>query len=72
MFIKYFKTQDEKIEEAYMLGRKSKYSEEKVCEKCIKKWSVAGYIRLSQEDGDNGEDKLESNSITSQRRLITK
>lgn len=25
------------------------------------------YIRLSQEDSDNGEDKQESNSITSQK-----
>ena len=33
-------------------------------------WSVALYIRLSQEDNDNGEDKQESNSITSQKALL--
>ena len=33
-------------------------------------WSVAVYIRLSQEDSNNGEDKQESNSITSQKALL--
>lgn len=35
-----------------------------------KVWSVAIYIRLSQEDSNNGEEKSESNSITSQRALL--
>lgn len=52
-----------------MVGRKSKYSSnENIVGKKI--WSVAIYIRLSQEDSDNGEDKPESNSITSQRTLL--
>ncbi|MCI9038955.1 MAG: recombinase family protein [Clostridia bacterium] len=34
-------------------------------------WSVAVYIRLSQEDSDNGEEKSESNSITSQKALLS-
>lgn len=53
-----------------MAGRKSKYfsntlniAEEKI-------WKVAIYIRLSQEDSDNGEEKIESNSITSQKALL--
>ena len=53
-----------------MAGRKSKYSSEKVETKVSKIWSVAVYIRLSQEDSDNGEDKQESNSITSQKALL--
>lgn len=52
-----------------MAGRKSKYSSnENVNSKQI--WSVALYIRLSQEDEDNGQDKLESNSVTSQKTLL--
>lgn len=53
-----------------MAGRKSKYSSEKLNTKGTKIWSVAVYIRLSQEDSDNGEDKQESNSITSQKALL--
>lgn len=52
-----------------MAGRKSKYScSENITNKKI--WSVALYIRLSQEDEDNGKDKLESNSVTSQKTLL--
>lgn len=52
-----------------MIGRKSKYSSnEKVINKKI--WSVALYIRLSQEDEDNGKEKQESNSVTSQKTLL--
>lgn len=51
-----------------MAGRKSKYY---VNETKNKIWSVALYIRLSQEDDDVLEtDKLESNSITSQKTLL--
>lgn len=52
-----------------MAGRKSKYSSN---ENSISKknWSVALYIRLSQEDSDNGEEKQESNSVTSQKTLL--
>ena len=53
-----------------MAGRKSKYSSENSNANGLKNWSVAEYIRLSQEDGDNGEDKQESNSITSQKALL--
>lgn len=53
-----------------MAGRKSKYSSENSNTKGMKTWSVAVYIRLSQEDSDNGEDKQESNSITSQKALL--
>ncbi len=53
-----------------MAGRKSKYSSENSNTKIIKIWSVAVYIRLSQEDNDNGEEKIESNSITSQKALL--
>ncbi len=51
-----------------MAGRKSKYilENQNVKEKI---WSVAMYIRLSQEDSDN-EDRKESNSITSQKTLL--
>lgn len=52
-----------------MAGRKSKYSSENSNTKGTKIWSVAVYIRLSQEDSNNGEDKQESNSITSQKAL---
>ena len=52
-----------------MAGRKSKYySDENIINKKI--WSVALYIRLSQEDEDNGQDKQESNSVTSQKTLL--
>ena len=53
-----------------MAGRKSKYSSENSNNKGTKIWAVAVYIRLSQEDNDNGEDKRESNSITSQKALL--
>lgn len=53
-----------------MAGRKSKYSLVDSNTKGTKIWSVAIYIRLSQEDSDNGEDKQESNSITSQKTLL--
>lgn len=53
-----------------MAGRKSKYSFNENTEN-NKMWSVALYIRLSQEDSDNGQDKQESNSITSQKILLT-
>ena len=53
-----------------MAGRKSKYSSENSNANALKIWSVAEYIRLSQEDSDNGEDKQESNSITSQKALL--
>lgn len=51
-----------------MAGRKSKYYSESSNENKI--WQVAIYIRLSQEDSDNGEGKQESNSVTSQKTLI--
>ena len=52
-----------------MAGRKSKYSSnENISSKKI--WSVALYIRLSQQDEDNGQGKLESNSVTSQKTLL--
>lgn len=52
-----------------MAGRKSKYSSnENIVSKKI--WSVALYIRLSQEDADNGTEKQESNSVTSQKTLL--
>lgn len=51
------------------MARKSKYSSnENVVNKKI--WSVALYIRLSQEDSDNGTEKQESNSVTSQKTLL--
>ena len=53
-----------------MAGRKSKYSSENSNIKKVKIWSVAIYIRLSQEDSDNGDEKQESNSITSQKALL--
>ena len=53
-----------------MAGRKSKYPLENSNINKTQKWSVAVYIRLSQEDSDNGEDKQESNSVTSQKTLL--
>ena len=53
-----------------MAGRKSKYILENSNTKETKTWSVAVYIRLSQEDSNNGEDKQESNSITSQKAIL--
>ena len=51
------------------MARKSKYSSnDNISSKKI--WSVALYIRLSQEDADNGTDKQESNSVTSQKTLL--
>lgn len=51
------------------MARKSKYSSnENISSK--KMWSVALYIRLSQQDEDNGQDKHESNSVTSQKTLL--
>ena len=52
------------------MARKSKYSS--IEKNSIKNriWSVALYIRLSQEDSDNGMEKQESNSITSQKTLL--
>lgn len=51
------------------MARKSKYSSnENISSKKI--WSVALYIRLSQQDEDNGQGKLESNSVTSQKTLL--
>ena len=49
------------------MPRLSKYKKNRVVQKC---WRAALYVRLSQEDSDNGEDKLESNSVTSQRTLL--
>ena len=52
------------------MARKSKYSSnENIANK--KMWSVALYIRLSQEDEDNGTEKQESNSVTSQNTLLS-
>ena len=53
-----------------MSGRKSKYSSENSNNTKAKTWSVAQYIRLSQEDNDTGLSKQESNSITSQKTLL--
>ena len=51
------------------MARKSKYSsDENISSKKI--WRVALYIRLSQQDEDNGQDKHESNSVTSQKTLL--
>ena len=57
-------------DEIIMPGRKSKYFSEDSDIKETKIWSVAIYIRLSQEDSDNGEEKSESNSVTSQKSLL--
>lgn len=52
------------------MARKSKYSSnENIANK--KMWYVALYIRLSQEDEDNGTEKQESNSVTSQKTLLS-
>lgn len=53
-----------------MAGRKSKYSSIENNSIKHKIWSVALYIRLSQEDADNGTEKQESNSVTSQKTLL--
>ena len=53
-----------------MPGRKSKYSTIENNDIKNKTWSAALYIRLSQEDDDNGKDKQESNSVTSQKTLL--
>ena len=53
-----------------MAGRKSKYSSKNFNSTKTKIWSVAVYIRLSQEDSDIGEERKESNSITSQKTLL--
>ena len=53
-----------------MAGRKSKYFSKNSNNNKTKIWSVAQYIRLSQEDNDTGIDKQESNSITSQKALL--
>ena len=53
-----------------MPGRKSKYSNVSSSAIEEKIWSTARYIRLSQEDEDNGGEKQESNSITSQKTLL--
>jgi len=51
------------------MARKSKYDiSANITSKKI--WSVAAYIRLSQEDSDNGNEKQESNSVTNQKTLI--
>lgn len=80
MYVKYFKTEKKYVlilrtcyanreVKKIMAGRKSKYSsDENQVNKKI--WSVALYIRLSQEDSDNGELKQESNSVTSQKTLL--
>ena len=52
------------------MARKSKYSSIENNSIKHKIWSVALYIRLSQEDADNGTDKQESNSVTSQKTLL--
>ena len=51
------------------MARKSKYSSNENIEN-KKLWSVAEYIRLSQEDSDNGNEKQESNSVTSQKTIL--
>ena len=53
-----------------MDGRKSKYSSKNSNVTKTKIWLVAVYIRLSQEDSDIGEERKESNSITSQKTLL--
>lgn len=56
-----------------MAGRKSKYDAERLIYsnystvKQAMKWIIAIYIRLSVEDGD---DKVESNSIVNQRAIL--
>lgn len=51
-----------------MAGRKPKSEKEKLAKKIT--WNCAGYIRLSQEDKDLGGEKLESNSIGSQKTML--
>ena len=51
------------------MARKSKYASNENIEN-KKLWSVAEYIRLSQEDSDNGNEKQESNSVTSQKTIL--
>ncbi len=53
-----------------MAGRKSKYTINDLEKRKEKIWSVAQYIRLSQEDTDKDNEKIESNSITSQKLLL--
>ena len=53
-----------------MAGRKSKYFSKNSNNNKTKIWSVAQYIRLSQEDNDTVIDKQESNSITSKKALL--
>lgn len=60
----------ERREVKILAGRKSKYFSDNSNTNKRKIWSVAIYIRLSQEDSDNGEDKQESNSITSQKQWL--
>ena len=50
-----------------MAGRISRYNLENSNLKGLRIWNVAEYIRLSVEDGD---DKVESNSIVNQRELL--
>ena len=69
MSIKHYTTQN-KMKGKYMPGRKSKYTLENLEAQKTKIWSVALYIRLSQEDSDNGENRKESNSVTSQKTLL--
>ena len=52
------------------MARKSKNSSTENNVTLHKIWSVALYIRLSQEDADNGTEKQESNSVTSQKTLL--
>lgn len=49
------------------MARKSKYQETTTERPSCKVWSVAVYLRLSRDDGD----KPESESISSQRDLLT-
>lgn len=51
------------------MARKSKYFCNETTSN-VKIWSTALYIRLSQEDKDNGKNKQESNSVTSQRTIL--
>ena len=57
MYVKYIKKKDGKVRsENLVSGRKSKYcSNETIVDRKI--WSVALYIRLSQEDEDNRKRK---------------
>lgn len=51
-----------------MAGRISKYNDiDNISSNGLRVWSIAEYIRLSVEDGD---DKVESNSIINQRALL--